>query len=216
MILVVASEKGGTGKTTIATNLVIMRAMAKKDVLLVDADPQCSSIDFAGIRELEGHKPAFTTSAIYGRNLSSELKKLEPKFDDIIVDVGGRDSTSLRSALLVADLLVVPFLPSQFDAWSIEKMDTIVGEVLQINDKLKTMIVLNKVDTNPKILLSAEASVFAESCNHLQFSNLNMGFRVSYRKAIAEGKSICELQKKTGDKAFDEITKIYEEVFKNA
>lgn len=216
MILVIASEKGGTGKTTIATNLAIMRALDKKDVLLVDADPQASSLDFSGIREEEGHKPTITCSAIYGRNLSSELKKLSPKFDDIIVDVGGRDSTSLRSALLAADILVVPFLPSQLDAWSIEKMDAIVGEVLQLNENLKTLVILNKVDTNPKILLSSEATVFATECQFLKFSNLTMGYRVSYRKAVAEGMCVKELFNKRTDKALLEITKIYEEVFRYA
>lgn len=214
MILVIASEKGGTGKTTLATNLAIMRAIEGKDVLLVDADPQSSSLDFTGVREEEGHKPSITVSAIYGRNLSSELKKLAPKFDDIIVDVGGRDSTSLRSSLLAASVLVVPFLPSQLDAWSIEKMDTIVGEVLQLNEELKTIVVLNKVDTNPKILLSAEATDFASECEFLKFSDLTMGYRVSYRKAIAEGKSVVELPKKDTEKALKEITKIYQEVFK--
>lgn len=216
MIIVIASEKGGTGKTTIATNLSIMRAIRSKDILLVDADPQGSSSDFLRVREEEGHKPSVTCSAIYGRNLATELKKLTTKFDDIIVDVGGRDSTSLRSALLAADILVVPFLPSQLDAWSIEKMDSIVGEVLQLNPDLKSTVVLNKLDTNPKILLSSEATEFVAECQHLTFSNLKMGYRVSYRKAVAEGKSINELPKKESEKALEEMQKIYDEVFQNA
>lgn len=216
MILVIASEKGGTGKTTLATNLAIMRAMGGKDVLLVDADPQGSSLDFFAVREEEGHKPTVTCSAIYGRNLSTELKKLVPKFDDIVVDVGGRDSTSLRSALLSADVLVVPFLPSQLDAWSIEKMDSIVGEVLQLNESLKTIVILNKVDTNPRISLSNEATDFASECEYLKFSKLTMGYRVSYRKAIAEGKCVTELPKKYIEKSIIEIKNIYDEVFKNA
>jgi len=72
MVVVVGSEKGGTGKTTIATNLAIYRAHARRDVLLVDADPQGSAIEFSRVRESEGHTPTLTCVMITGRSVASE------------------------------------------------------------------------------------------------------------------------------------------------
>jgi chromosome partitioning protein len=115
MVVVVGSEKGGTGKTTIATNLAIHRAQSGRDVLLVDADPQGSAIEFSRVREGEGHTPIITCVMITGRSVASEVRKLNSRFGDIVIDVGGRDSAALRSSMLVAQVMVIPCLPGQFD-----------------------------------------------------------------------------------------------------
>lgn len=218
MIVVVASEKGGTGKTTISTNLAVIRAQNAADVLLIDADSQRSAIDFAAVRDSEGHHPELTCSSITGHGIGSELRKLSPKFDDIIVDVGGRDSSTLRSSLLVADVLVVPFIASQFDTWGLERMNSIVGEVLLLNEKLRTIAFLNKVDTNPRIGLAEEAINFASELKHLAFlKTTTVGYRVAFRRSIADGMAVTELSKTKKDlKAIQEIISLYHEVFKDA
>lgn len=218
MIIVVASEKGGTGKTTISTNLAVIRAQNAADVLLIDADSQRSAIDFATVRDSEGHHPELTCSSITGQGIGSELRKLAPKFDDIIVDVGGRDSSTLRSSLLVADVLVVPFIASQFDTWGLERMNSIVGEVLPLNEKLRTIAFLNKVDTNPRIGLVEEATNFATELKHLIFlKTISIGYRVAFRRSIADGMAVTELSKSKKDiKAIQEIVGLYHEVFKDA
>ena len=216
MIIVIASEKGGTGKTTIATNLAVMKAQNASDVLLIDADPQNSARDFARVRDDEGHHPELICSSISGKGLGNELRKFTPKFDDIIVDVGGRDTSSLRSALLEADVLVIPFLPSQYDTWGIERMDELVGEVLKYNEKLKTITFLNKVDTNPKIDLSDEAASFASNFIHLKFYEIYISYRVAFRRSVADGLAVTELKNRKDVKAIAEIQKLYNEVFKDA
>lgn len=216
MIIVVASVKGGTGKTTLSTNLAVIRAQNASDVLLVDSDTQKSAFDFSAVREEEGHNPEITSSAITGKSTGSELRKLSPKFDDIIVDVGGRDTSTLRSVLLVADVLVVPFLPSQFDAWALDLMNSLIGEVLPLNEKLRVIPILNKVDTNPRIDLTGEASSFAEELEHINFSNITIGYRVAFRRSVADGLAVTELKSKKDQKAVSEIFSLYEEVFKDA
>lgn len=216
MIIVVASEKGGTGKTTIATNLAIVRSQNASDVLLVDSDPQGSAMDFSTVREEEGHHPEITCSSITGRGVGAELRKLSPKFDDIIVDVGGRDTSSLRSALLVADVLVIPFLPSQFDTWGIERMDKLIGEVAQLNENLRSFAFLNKVDTNPRVRLSNDASNLAETLENIEMSPVEIGYRVAFRRSVADGLAVTELKNKKDPKASQEIKNLYKEVFKDA
>jgi chromosome partitioning protein len=215
MIVVVGSEKGGTGKTTIATNLAIIRAQKGSDVLLLDSDPQGSSIDFARVRDAEGHQPEISCSSITGRILASELRKLRDKYDDIIVDVGGRDSISMRSVLLEADIMVVPFLPSQFDVWSMERLDIVIGEAKALNERLKTFAFLNKVDSNPKISLADEASTLSTELTNLELSDIRIGYRVSFRRSVAEGQAVTEVSKKD-EKAITEIMKLYNEVFEDA
>ena len=216
MIIVVASIKGGTGKTTISTNLAILRAQNASDVLLIDADSQKSAFDFAAVRNDEGCSPELTCSVIVGRSTGTELRKLEPKFDDIVVDVGGRDTSTLRSSLLVAHTLVVPFLPSQFDAWALEHMNTLIDEVLQLNENLKVVAFLNKVDTNPKIALSDDASNFALDFKNLNFTNLTIGYRVAFRRAVADGLGVTELKIRKDRKAINEIQSLYNKVFEDA
>lgn len=214
MIVAVASEKGGTGKTTIATNLAIMRAKHAHDVLLIDGDPQGSARDFAAVRETLGHCPDISAVSLYGASITTEVRKLKHKFDDIFIDVGGRDSVTMRSALLVAEVVVLPFLPSQFDAWSLERMDDLIGEVLSLNENLRTVSFLNKVDSNPKISLLSESMQFAQGLKNIPFSGLKVGYRVAFRRSVADGQSVTELDKKD-PKANQEIIALYEEVFKD-
>lgn len=96
MIVAVAGIKGGTGKTTLATNLAVYRAMNASDVLLVDTDTQGSSMDFSQVREENNLDPSITVSSLTGKQAGSEVNKLSPKFDDVVVDVGGRDTSAFR------------------------------------------------------------------------------------------------------------------------
>jgi chromosome partitioning protein len=217
MLIVVASEKGGTGKTTIATNLAIMRAQEASDVLLVDADLQNSSMDFSAVRDLEGHDPHITATALTGRGIAGELRKLVPKFDDIIVDVGGRDTTSLRGSLLVADVLLVPFLASQYDTWSLERMDALIDEVKPLNENLRVLSLLNKVDANPKLDLVEDAVRLVKDYKNLPLCSQYVGYRVAFRRSVAEGLGITELKRAQRDnKAIFEMNVVYKEVFGDA
>lgn len=214
MVVLVANEKGGTGKTTVATNIAIMRAQQGRDVLLVDADPQGSSSEFIRVREDEQVKPSITCVAITGRGVSSEVRKLIPRYQDIIIDAGGRDSAGLRSALIVADALIVPFLAGQYDVWGVENMDTIVGEALGLNPDMKPLLVLNKQDTNPRISLATEAEALAKEMQNLQILNTKLCYRVAYRRSAAEGRAVNELDK-LDPKAVSELDALYKEVFSN-
>src|SRR5208337_2636832 len=88
-----------------------------------------------------------TTIALTGRYLFSDVKKLAQDYDDVIIDAGGRDTTSQRSALSVADYFVIPFKPRSLDIWTVNLVKTLYDEAKEINEKLKTCIVLNQADT---------------------------------------------------------------------
>src|SRR5262245_46413735 len=129
MIIVSGGIKGGSGKTTIATNLAIIRANEGKDVLLVDGDDQETASDFTSVREDKRGEAGYTGIILIGNALREQTKKLKGKYDDVIIDVGGRDTTGQRAALTIADVLIVPFVPRSFDIWTIEAVSNLVGEI---------------------------------------------------------------------------------------
>ena len=100
MIILIGGEKGGTGKTTIATNLAAMRALAGRDVLLIDTDPQGSANYWVQSRDEEKITPRVACIQKFGKGLPAEVKDLAHRYQDIIIDAGGRDSVELRSALV--------------------------------------------------------------------------------------------------------------------
>ena len=195
MVICVANEKGGVGKTTIATNLAVLLAQKGREVLIVDADPQKSASDFVQVREDEHISPSVACVSITGRGVSSEVRKLVPKYTDIVIDAGGRDSAGLRSALIVSDLLIIPFLAGQFDVWAVESMDATIGEALALNPDMRAFLMLNKQDTNPRISLSSEAMEIAGSLKNMQLMQNKLGYRVAYRRSAAEGKAVNELER---------------------
>ena len=119
MIIAVANTKGGTGKTTTAVQLALYRQSLGHEVWLVDGDEQQSALTAVSIRSENNVKPALACSAYSdARTLKSQIEAQINKWEDIIIDVGGRDTGALRAALLVCDLLLVPVQPFAMPATS--------------------------------------------------------------------------------------------------
>lgn len=95
MIIIAGGIKGGSGKTTVATNLAVIRARQGRDVLLIDADDQETATDFTNLRnERREGSAGYTSIKLTGAAVRTETLRLKPKYQDIIIDTGGRDTTS--------------------------------------------------------------------------------------------------------------------------
>lgn len=214
MIVVIGGEKGGTGKTTISTNLAQIRANKGGDVLLVDTDKQESAYSWASLREEDNIEPTVHKVEKTGKNIVKDLQDLANRYEDLIIDTGGRDTAELRASLLVADVLYLPIQASQFDIWSLEKMEDIIAECQIMNPDLKSYTVINRASTNPKISEVKEAEHLVSESETLPFSGIILRERVAYRKAGSLGLGVCEL-KPQDPKAASEINALYSLIFGN-
>ncbi len=211
MILVVGGIKGGSGKTTVATNLSIIRANQGRDVLLVDADDQETATDFTQLRDerLEG-RAGYTSIKLTGTAVRTQLQRLADKYQDIVIDTGGRDTTSQRAALTVADLLLVPFVPRSFDVWTIERVAALVQEMHPANAKLRAIAFLNRAD--PRGQDNAEAAEFLKDVAGILFIDVAIGTRKAFGNAAAAGLAVTELRP-PDPKASEEIMNLFRYVF---
>ena len=211
MIITVGGQKGGTGKTTIAAHLAVLRAEAGKRVLLVDADEQQSAKLFSTQRKLE-HADAVQYSADTHLDdaVRLEVRQKEDLYDDIIIDTGGRDSRSQRSALAIADLLMMPFKPRSLDLWTIEDMLKIIELMQSVNPKLRPLSVLNQADVQGTENQEAEA-MLADIVD-IPYSGVTIVNRKAFGKAMAQGLAVHELRP-TDKKAVREMAALYQCIF---
>ena len=214
MIVLIGGEKGGTGKTTIATNLAAMRALAGRDVLLIDTDPQGSANYWAQSRDDEGITPRVACIQKFGKGLSKEVKDLSGRYEDIIIDAGGRDSVELRSSLVVVEKAFIPIQPSQFDIWTLNQMNELVETSKGFNPDIQAKVIISRSSTNPSVHESEETGKLLDDFSNLGLANILIRDRIAYRKAAKDGLAVTELKPKD-PKAISEMENLYKEVFGN-
>ena len=211
MIIVIGGIKGGSGKTTVATNLAVIRSGEGKDVLLVDADDQETSTDFTILRnEVLENGAGYTNIKLTGAAVRTETLRLKDKYQDIIIDTGGRDTSSQRAALTVADILLVPFVPRSFDVWTIEKVSKLVSEMKTVNPELRACMFLNRAD--PRGQDNYDTAEVLKENDALTFLDTPLGARKAFSNAAAGGLGVSEL-KPPDPKAIAEILKLHRYIF---
>lgn len=212
MIVVVGGVKGGSGKTTIATNLAVMRSATGKKVLLVDADEQKSTSVFANQRDVLGIETKWSTIQLAGKTLHSQINRMKSDYDDIIIDVGGRDTTSQRSALAIADIYLVPFKPRSYDIWTIGDVKTIINEMRVANPKLQAFAFINQAD--PKGTDNEDTLNILEECEEFKALKLVIGNRKTFGNSSTDGLGVNEI-KNPDKKAVQEIQTLYEFIYES-
>ncbi len=213
MILTIANIKGGVGKTTLATNIAIARALDGRDVLLVDADEQGSAADFTQLRTEKAGGAGYAAMRLKGREVRTEIAKLRAKFGDIIVDVGGRDNEGLRAALTIADKALIPVQPSSFDVWSFDRIAALVNEAKVLNPSLEAFAMLNAADAQGQD--NREAREALQDIDGVKMLDGTIVRRKSFRNAAAQGRGVLDMIPKDA-KAIEELTAIVSALFKTS
>ena len=187
MIISVVNQKGGTGKTTVATNLAACFAGDGREVLVIDADPQHSSLDWRADRP--AHQPPLPA-----RNLHHEIEPFIRKYDVILVDGGGRITATARAAVIAADFVIVPLLPSKPDILSTQDFFQEVIEEASTLKEIKGAVLLNQVQTGTLINRAAHEQL--ADLRYPLFETV-LHFYVTYKEAIAAGLSVIEYSRRS-------------------
>jgi chromosome partitioning protein len=212
MILLVGGEKGGTGKSTLAVNLTVMLSRIGKDILLIDTDKQATSSFWSSIRDESGKQPRITCVQKFGKSLPRDVIDLAGRYDEIIIDAGGRDSMELRYSLGVADKVVIPIQATQFDLATLNQMDILVEQAQTLNPDLTAYVVINRASTNPSVTDTQEACDLIQDFPHLNLLKTILRERVSYQRSVREGLSVVEVPQPDA-KAVTEINLLFGEVY---
>ena len=215
--ILVGGEKGGTGKSTIATNLAIMFRLADFDTHLVDCDKQQTSLRFANRRAAREVKPNIVCTHLAGDRLQIPITDLSEKYDVVIVDSGGQDSVELRSAMITpsVELLIVPIQPGYFDIETLVNMDNLVATSKIYNPNLVAKCLINRAPTHSQVTVADEASEFiSEELENLDLFKTIFHDRVSYSYAVAHGESVIEYEKRSrrDNKATREVGSLFKEL----
>jgi len=210
MILTIGGIKGGSGKTTLAINIAIARAFKKKNVLLVDADDQKSSLMWSEKRDETSCHTMITTVHLTGSSVLSQVKQLSKNYDDIIIDVGGRNTASLRASLLVCNIFLTPFRPRSLDVWTLNEIEELLSEATLMNPNLRAFSVLNQADVR--------GSDNQDAFSILKESSLlsPLPCTVSQRKVFANsasmGLTVLEYQPRD-EKAIQEVIQLISKIY---
>ena len=127
-----------------------------------------------------------------------------------MIDVGGRDTGSLRAALTVADTLLVPVQPRSFDIWALDQVTVLVREAREINDRLRVVTVLNAADAQGKD--NDEAAAAMREFAGFEYCDSVLIRRKAFPNAAAGGLSVLEHTPKD-PKAIDELTRLVSHLF---
>ena len=208
MIILVGAQKGGSGKSTVAVNLVSFLASKGKDCVLVDSDAQGTSSVWASDRDENKDLSKVHSVQKFG-NIRNALLDLKKRYELVIVDSPGRDCRELRTALTASDLLLIPLKCSQPDLDTIPHMKTLIEEARDFNAGLKVRVLLNMVSTNPVIKEKEESQKYLSQYPELPLMNCTISDRKIFRDCIGEGKGVHEMK---NEKAHQEIIELEKEL----
>ena len=204
MIIVVGGIKGGIGKTTIAINFAVMLSQNGQDVLLIDADDQSSSTAITAWRE-ETYKngAGYALARLTGKTLATQVQRHAEKYDHVVIDVGGRDTSSQRGALVVADIYMVPFPPKSLDVDTLDQVEDLVNLAKAVNPDLRAVSFLNKA--YPRNRDNDAAADLLRDSAEIDYLDTRICDRKAVSDAISEGRGVIEYRPRN-PKAIAEFT----------
>lgn len=187
MIIGLLNQKGGVGKTTLSVNLAASLARTGARVLLIDADPQGSALDWAAAREEES---LFSVIGFPRATLHKEIEKIGQGYDHVIIDGPPRVTELARSAILASDVVLIPVQPSPYDIWSVDEIVKLTEEARVYRDNQKVVFVINR-----KIANTVIGRDVREALANYAVPTLNGAVtqRVIFAEAVAQGRAVYEL-----------------------
>jgi chromosome partitioning protein len=187
MIISLLNQKGGVGKTTLSVSLAASLARDGSRVLLIDADPQGSALDWAAAREGE---PLFSVVGLPRPTVHKEISQIGKGFDHIVIDGPPRVTDLARSAIMASDVVLIPVQPSPYDIWAAEEVVKLIEEAKVFKEGLKAAFVVNRKIANTAIGRDVGEALAAYPVPVLKASVTQ---RVVFAEAAAQGRAVHEI-----------------------
>ncbi len=207
MIVALLNQKGGVGKTTLALHLAGRWAALGARVLVVDADPQASALDWSAERAREGLKRLFGVVGLPRDLLHLDLPEAAKGCDRVLIDGPPRMGVITRSALLAAELVLIPATPSPLDGWASAEMLRLLTEVRVYRPDLAARLVLNRCAARTVIARETAADLADHDPPVL---SSRVGQRIAFADAARSGRLADEVP--TGAIAAQEIAALATEI----
>jgi len=204
MIYAFLNQKGGVGKTTLSIHTAAELSGRGRRVLLIDADPQGSSLAWSNYRETAD----FTVVGMAKPTIHKEIDMLSADYDDVIIDGPPRVTELARSIILASNLVIIPVQPSPMDVWAAADTVDLVREAQVFNPAIKCCLTLNRKIANTAIGRDVR-NALAEL--EVPVLKADIGQRVAFAETAASGSTVLEAKR---SKAAKEIKKFVNELRK--
>ena len=202
-IIAVTNQKGGVGKTTIATHLASMIQNQGNSVILIDSDPQGSARDWSAVNE---NNPV-TVIGIDRPTIHRDIKSLPGK-DFVVIDGAPQADDLAISAIKASDLILIPVQPSPYDIWATSALIDLVKQRIEMTDgKLKAAFIVSRAITGTKIGNEIYAALEGYE---LPILKTRVTQRVSYPNSATLGKTVFDIE--PNGEASKEMRNLYNEI----
>jgi chromosome partitioning protein len=204
VIVAFLNQKGGVGKSTLSIHVATALALRGKTVLLVDADPQHSALDWQASRQTD---PLLPVIGLPTKTLHKEVAMHAKNYDHIIIDGPPRVNELARAAILASDIVLIPVNPSPYDVWAAAEIVQLIGEAAVYKEKLIAAFVVNRKIVGTAIGRDVTGALADYALPVLASS---VGQRVAFAESAATGSTVLETDPKSA--AAQEINALTDEL----
>jgi len=212
MIVAIGHTKGGVGKSTItvqlATYLRVIKGIEK--VWVIDTDPQKSVSNSFIERNANSKESISCASYTNGKELLQQVTTNKEYWDQILIDIGGRDSNVFRSALMLADVLIIPTIPRSYDLNALNDLYSILEGAWGVGSQVKAFAFLSCADSQGSA--NNEAIEYLKQFSEMSFIDAPINRRKAIGIASSLGLSVFEFTPKD-QKACNEVEVLVKKIY---